>query len=603
MAHAPIFPTFLGLSVEDLERFGSEDSVLSEAPPGDSRTQYQKSRVRNLFGPLRPGEMYRGMRVQDLEKDGRPVNQQREATVELLEKVVQAMRRSPQPGSSNANLPAGYTYLLQFMAHDIVQNIAPPQNVSNFTGSYVRDFRSRRMELDTLYGGGPHQTALPYATEKWPSDQRHFFRLSKVPPRESMPKEDKEAVLDGQPARDIGRVTCPFLSSQLQQSYQGTRTDALIADIRNDDNVIISQLTALFQTFHNLVLRSLLKESGIMAEPASGTMREFLQYRAFLVARLIVGHVYRDIVLKDVLCRLLNPGIFRIYRTKFENNQPSTLDRDSDLVDHVPVEFSHGVFRFGHFMVQDKYLLNATNGVQSTGHLLDRTGSGSRPDLLPLACDWLVDWSRFFFSADEFTKNPAELNASKLLLPDAQTGVLRDSWRFPNEDNSGAEPGRDGGLFFRDLIRGAEGQLRTVTSLLRILRSNFKGLAQQLQQAEVARQMETWLGSIQGKNFSKGEVQSLTQEPPLLLYILVEASTSSGGERLGPLGSIVTAEVFFGSLESARANTSDEKTIEQLQDPNSPLSQAVFPQGMPSTMKQLVDYVVTGIGSEWHHCP
>lgn len=607
MAHAPNLPTFLGLTDADLKRFGEsieQDTLIKRfeaAEVPEAPDTYQRSSgIRNMFGLPKPEDLYVGMRPRDLELDGHSEDQRRQATVELMEKIVELMRRSDIPVTGNEGLPAGYTYLLQFMAHDIVQNLAPPPNADDFSGYFVRDYRSRRLELDTLYGGGPIQSAIPYATRNKPSSQRYFFRLSKVPPSESG-SEDK-LDLDVQPARDIGRVSCPYLSDQLQESYRGSRADALIADSRNDDNLFIAQITALFQTFHNLVLNSILNDPSVYGGAHGGTLDDFLGYRAFLRARLIVGYVYRQIILKDVLFRLLDPVVYESYRNKFDAEAPLNMDQHADLERNVPSEFSHAAFRFGHFIIRKEYNLNKDRKLQPLGEFLDRTSGGKLVEKLPIACDWLVDWSQFFFSGDEYTKNPDCLNPSNLIVPSLENGVLYEGLRFPNQDDENKPHGREGGLFYRDLIRGAEGQIRTVSSLLDEINADLKENSPQLRKEEVAKQMKVWLRTVDGIDLTEGQRQSIIEEPPLLLYVLVEAWNCNGGEKLGPLGSIVLSEVIFGSLDIARNRTLNERTIRDIQDTGSNLSRAVFPDRMPVTMRQLVDYVARGIGSEWHCC-
>ena len=587
MSHAPYMPTFFGLSGENLKRFGFKDDPFFR---GVAQGQ-------NLFGtPTNEDEIYQGMRRADLDANETPYSDQRAATVRLLEKVVIATSEPAISNPANVCIPAGYTYLLQLVAHDIVQNLAPAPNPGDVASSFARDFRSVRLELDTLYGGGPVQSPLPYAVGKLPRHQRHHFRLSKVPPTDASALTSQ--TLDNQPARDIGRVACPYLSGNLQASHHGTRTDALIADGRNDDNLILSQLTALFQTFHNLVLDALLNQASASGGNAPGSAEDFRLYRAFLQARLIVGYVFRKIVLEDLVNRLLHPDIYKFYLQKYDSHQPLTLDKNLASGSFVPVEFSHGVFRFGHFMVRPDYNLNGKNPIVGTGQILDRSSSGKEAHKLPVSCDWLVDWSRFFFTVAEYNSDPKRHNASKLIRPDTRTGALINGTRFPNLDE--AHPGRTGGLFYRDMIRGVEGQLRTVTSLISHI-EKVAHLAPEIKVSQMTAHMDHWLSTLPEGTFNKGEVQSLREEPPLLLYVLVEAE-AYGGQRLGPLGSVVVAEVLFASLDQARKRTANDQTLQQLEDPKSGLFRAVFPNGMPGSMSQLIDYIETGIGSKWHVC-
>ena len=52
------------------------------------------------------------------------------------------------------------------------------------------------------------------------------------------------------------------------------------------------------------------------------------------------------------------------------------------------------------------------------------------------------------------------------------------------------------------------------------------------------------------------DIETLANDPPLPLFILFEAMRQPRAEglHLGPLGSIIVAEVIFGALEHARAS-------------------------------------------------
>src|SRR2546423_12225775 len=75
----------------------------------------------------------------------------------------------------NPAIPAGYTYLTQFLAHDCV-NTSVPTSVLADHGN-VRNGRSVAFELETLYGSGFDGCAPAIA-----ADERDEFAPSKLEP-------------------------------------------------------------------------------------------------------------------------------------------------------------------------------------------------------------------------------------------------------------------------------------------------------------------------------------------------------------------------------------------------------------------------------------
>src|SRR5207248_5281268 len=126
----------------------------------------------------------------------------------------------------NRHIPAGYTYLGQFIDHDITFDPASLLQQQNDPNA-LEDFRTPRLDLDSLYGRGPDDQ--PYLYDK--TMGRWKFRLG---------------------PKDVG------VAGQIRPD--GLRTDddtALIGDKRNDENKIVRQLQALFLRFHNKIFDGL----------------------------------------------------------------------------------------------------------------------------------------------------------------------------------------------------------------------------------------------------------------------------------------------------------------------------------------------------------
>ena len=88
---------------------------------------------------------------------------------DALRELAAAMK-DPDPGSANGNnprIPAGFTYLGQFVDHDITLDLTSfGEKESDPTA--VENFRTPALDLDSIYGLGPDGSRQLYARN--PSD-------------------------------------------------------------------------------------------------------------------------------------------------------------------------------------------------------------------------------------------------------------------------------------------------------------------------------------------------------------------------------------------------------------------------------------------------
>ena len=110
----------------------------------------------------------------------------------------------------NLGVPAGFTYLGQFVDHDLTFDLTSSLEVPIAPGR-LENARTPRFDLDSLYGAGP--VAQPYLYD-----------------------HDGPRLLAG--------------DEDLARNAQGR---ALIGDPRNDENALVAQLHLLFLRFHNAV--------------------------------------------------------------------------------------------------------------------------------------------------------------------------------------------------------------------------------------------------------------------------------------------------------------------------------------------------------------
>ena len=129
-----------------------------------------------------------------------------------------------ETAGDNDNISAGFTYFGQFIDHDITFDPASSLQQLNDPDALV-DFRTPRLDLDSLYGRGPDDQPYMYDGKK--------FRLGR-------PLTENGTATN---ARDLPRYN--------DINDPNAAKLALIGDKRNDENVIVSQLHAAMLQFHN----------------------------------------------------------------------------------------------------------------------------------------------------------------------------------------------------------------------------------------------------------------------------------------------------------------------------------------------------------------
>src|ERR1700758_4279320 len=102
----------------------------------------------------------------------------------------------------NPAIPSGYTYLLQFIAHDLVHS-AMPLSITGELGT-VANARRAPLLLESFYGHGPVGSPHLYALDAPTDDRRTKLRLGRM--RWKMAKGDTAKDNLKCPFRDIARI-------------------------------------------------------------------------------------------------------------------------------------------------------------------------------------------------------------------------------------------------------------------------------------------------------------------------------------------------------------------------------------------------------------
>jgi hypothetical protein len=446
----------------------------------------------------------------------------------LLEALAQVMTAAGVDVDSH--IPAGFTYLGQFVDHDLTRDVTNiPFGTPVTTPDLLAQGRSPALDLDSVYGAGPGD---PHDNIFYTADG---MRL-KLGRTQASPPDVANLALDGFDLPRKGATTAEPLEARMAQ----------IPDPRNDENLAVGQTHLAFMRFHNRVCDRL---------AGGGTPSAML----FEQAREMVVKHYQWMLRFDFLPRIVDPAIvddvFTYGRKVFEVDATGTPT--------MPIEFSVAAYRLGHSMIRDKYNWNA---VFSVGGAFGDLGtldnlfrfSGTSGNLNPgtdvnnplegtferLPTNWVADWTRLYdFVTDgtpELAPEGGQLNFTRPIdirltnplatLPLGSFGG-RGTTVKPIELN----------LAFRNLVRGRMVGLATGQEVAAHIAALVPGV-KVLTSEEI-------LGNDLG-GLSPALRDELTTATPLWFYILREAGLHGG--RLGAVGGRIVAETFHRAIEGSR---------------------------------------------------
>ena len=414
-------------------------------------------------------------------------------------------------GVEESDVPAGYTYLGQFIAHDMTfdktcvmfgQAISPTQMLQG---------TSPVLDLDSLYGAGPALSGRFY------EDDGIHLRLGGTVPGVDGVEED---------GFDLPRGA---------GTTAAERRQAVIADPRNDDNLAVAQTHLAFIRFHNRVVDTL---------PAS--VPEALR---FARARELVTKHYQWMIWHDYLPRICEESVlddvFAHGRKAFE------VDAEPTSLPTMPIEFSIGTFRLGHSMVRGVYEWNRRVPRVTLGQLFDftaKSGDLDGNDRLPTKA--IADFRRLYDFSEAAVTGLA-FDANKLnMAKRIDTRLAKDlselpSGTFGDPDAPSDELQRN--LAFRNLTRAQMACLASGPQMADFL----IGCGVPLTKLEPQRILDDTAGAWL-RGFRGGRRDALIDRTPLWFYILREAELNCG--KLNHVGARIVAETFHRAIEGSEAS-------------------------------------------------
>lgn len=420
-------------------------------------------------------------------------------------------------GPVESEVPAGYTYLGQFVAHDLTFDAAMLQAApATFSAEELRNARSPSLDLDCLYARGPEH----------PGDRERFYG-------------DGARLRTGgtQAVKGVGLIAHfqPHPGYDLPRALDGT---ALIPDLRNDENLMVAQTHAAFIRFHNRIVDALAARDPPPAD-LFGAARE-----------LVVGH-YQWMIRHDFLPRIVSRAILD---EVFAPEAQRVFDVPRGT---MPLEFSVAAYRLGHSMVRATYGLNG-DGEKTLRQLFEFSGRGGGLSGEPkLPSDWIADLRRFYDFGEAGRPDLAEapLNVAHRIdtrltaaLADLPTESLPEGRLLEEREN----------LAFRNLARARMLELATGQQMARLLPAT----APRLTPDEIRE-------GDRGAHLTPALATAIGTATPLWFYVLREAEL--GGGRLRGVGGRLVAETFRRAMEDSRVSIlRDEAFLPHLAAPGTP---------------------------------
>jgi hypothetical protein len=424
----------------------------------------------------------------------------------ILDPTVNGNPTATDPYGTNPDNPtmtAGSTFIGQFTDHDITFDqtsaLGIPQNPLT-----SKNTRTPALDLDSVFGGGPGI-------------------------RPDLYEENDDGSVG--PKMKIGSTGGPHPHEDVPRVGNGINT-AVLADPRNDENMMVSGLQCAHILFYNRVLDEL-GEIDLSPYPAARNADLTNRNVQFLIARQITQWHYQWLLVNEHLEQIAGKEMVTDVLT--HGNHFYRPPRGDGF---MPIEFGGAAYRFGHSMVRPSYRANFTSG----------TGDGTNPAAAPFfglvfdpnepnfddtighdrgdlaggfpAPRRFIGWQTFFDLGDGQVKKNKKVDASistvlfrlplPAIAPHTQTAPLV--------------------LAQRNLLRHLTWGLPSGQDIAKAMGAQALASSELSEIASIRRQFGT--------------------ATPLWYYILAEGKAAANGLNLGPVGGRIVTETLVGLLKA-----------------------------------------------------
>jgi hypothetical protein len=447
---------------------------------------------------------------------------QSQSALAKLGRAMEATKEAPKDGPDNeeGGFPAAYTYLGQFIDHDLTFDPVSSLARQNDPDALV-DFRTPRFDLDNVYGRGPDDQPYLYF------GGRNFLLGRSL----------------------AGKALGTAVNAQDLPRSNGTGGDpnshrAIIGDPRNDENVIVSQLQALMLRFHNRLA------DGNTQMAFADVQRKMRFHYQWVVLNDFLPTVVSSDVLAEVLPHVVN-------QTDVIQDPPDLLFFDP-ANPFMPLEFSVAAYRFGHSMIRPGYRLNDDIGpLPIFAFHSDPTGA-SLGGFTEFPSQWAIDWGRLIDLSERHYGNPDEAGAHgspgnlerTQLAYKIDTSLVNPLKDLPPRVASDPPPS----LAARNLLRGWRLRLPSGQTVARAMGvapmadgdikiGKFTGDSADLKGAIVDVAGAAFAGNCPLWTYILAETQEVNVD-----FATLDGTQAIPTRRLGPVGGRIVAETFAGLM-------------------------------------------------------
>ncbi|HSF06534.1 MAG TPA: peroxidase family protein [Methylomirabilota bacterium] len=405
---------------------------------------------------------------------------------------------------NNLAQTAGTTFMGQFIDHDLTFDQTSALGVATEPANSPNT-RDPRFDLDSVYGDGPRENLELYQPPR---------RRDEHPTKLRIESTDSSGHFEDVPRKSDGT--------------------AIIADPRNDENMIIQGLQAAFILFHNNAVDLIESED-----------RRASQEEVFEKARELTRWHYQWIVVHEILPLFIGQAAADDI---FSNGRQ--FYRPAGNVPQIPVEFQGAAYRMGHTLVRPSYRANlggddanSPGGAAFFGMIFDPSGEG-QADPVDLrggarARRRFIGWQTFFDFGPQFTDAPG--NPNPAIRPNKQVDATISTplFHLPIQAIAGGTPGDIISLPQRNLLRGVTWSLPSGQSIARKIGAPVLNAGN-----------DPFLAQVQAISDSFDRRLDLGNSTPLWAYVLNEGlRLGNEGRHLGPVGGRIVGEVFIGLLQ------------------------------------------------------
>lgn len=390
----------------------------------------------------------------------------------------------PDPKTIGSTMPALITYWGQFVDHDITFEdrsiLGPnPTNILDLVNE-----RTSWFDLDCVYGA-----ANQYLTEE---NGTKFLIVLNAAGEKDLPRDP----LTGQ---------------------------ALIADVRNNENLIIQHIQLAFFRFHNRIITEL--SVNTLLTPVELVAQ----------AKRIVSNHYQHMLINEYIKRIILPEEFN---RLFVNNFDIFTSRIYGETPKMPIEVAGAMYRFGHALVRNEYYVNVNEELPIFSLKKPQDMRGMRPLPIGLHLDFHLFTPTQNFNGFQVTEklNPA---------------LVENLFQLPLDNNDS--------LARRNLVRGNVYQLPSGQSIAKYLGVPYLDNANPDPNFQVNIALEANFAAenaLDPETVITPEVltflnNTFGSETPLWYYTLKEGEVFGNNNSLGPMASRVVGEFFYSLLKKS----------------------------------------------------